>query len=139
MYRSFTIDCFEDTQGVALHDLMEPLLAETPIAISADAVRHLKNHLTDYDEFHFVYALLLMAKADVVAVLPELVSALMSDSDSIFCTALNTLQNLPSEFVTTEVVDNLERIHVRSERVSLVAALAEDLRLGTSRQQRTKR
>ena len=139
MNRSFTIDCFEDTQGNALHDLMEPLLANSKFAIPADAVRHLKHRLKDYDEFHLVYALLMIAKANVAEILSELVSALLLDSDAVFCAALNTLRDLPAELITTELVDSLARIHVRHERASLVATLVKDLESGTSLQQRTKR
>jgi hypothetical protein len=93
----FSIDIFERLAGGDLHAYMEPLLARVDLNVADTDIRALDAAIVGRDEYHLVYSLVLLARFAPAKVLKHLPVYLASHLDSVFCAALNILEDLPDD------------------------------------------
>jgi len=78
--------------------------------VSEELLQRLLSELPDYDEYHLAYALAFGAKFSPATFSLELSRRLAHDNSSVWCTAFNSLNALPDEFVTQDLVRETRRI-----------------------------
>jgi len=123
---SFSVLDFESHAGAEVCDYAEPLLRDELI-VTGEQFTQLLASLGQYDHWHLVYALARCARYDLGAVVPLLPDLLGHTEMSVFCAALNILDNIPAESVTPGLLDRLASVDVDKHWRSAVTSLRERL------------
>lgn len=112
---NFDYEKFLRLSGLDLCKWMEPLLLDIlldkSLRLQTDVLERLLTDLPTFrDEYHLVYALVLLqmfAPEVLVKLAPKY---LAHPYDSVFCTAHNFLMWLPDSLLTPELLDDVEKV-----------------------------
>lgn len=106
----FTFSTFSTKSGVALHDYMEPLLANDGFQPDVRVAASMVDKLSQYDQYHLVYALLVSVRAIPERVVPLLPQFLVHSEAAVRATAINLLDSAARDVLTEEVIDHVKRL-----------------------------
>jgi hypothetical protein len=133
--QSIDLAKFTALSGLELCHYMEPLVADPATRVSGKALEQMLLELDNYDEYHVVYAITLGAKFSPATFASRLPRFLAHEQPSVWSTALNSLDHLPDDYVTPELVDSVRKVHFASPGKAWVAEILGKLekRLGERR------
>jgi hypothetical protein len=127
MNRSGTVDYdrFVSLERLDLCHFMDAVLADPTTRVSKDVLERMLSELSDYDEYHLLYALELGAKYSPETFARHLPQYLADEHASVVCSAYNALDRLPNEYVTQDLIDSASRAlaSVYPERESFAGIL----------------
>ncbi len=129
----FEIETFSTKSAVALHDYMEPLLADHEFQPDVATANAMITMLSQYDHYHLVYALLVSFRVVPERIVPLLPQYLTHTEASVCATAINLLDNAPAHLLTDVLIDRIRQLRVVREDLRFLAdvlARLEDRRRG---------
>lgn len=104
-----------------LVDYMEPLVLDGRTSVAGGDLEKLLGRLDEFDEYHLVYALQLIAERYPERIVEKIPGYLRHQHDSVRAAVLNIVAKLPNHCVTREL---LERIKGNQSTESRVVRLA---------------
>lgn len=106
----FDYHTFIRLSGRELVHYMEPILSSAKLTIADDVADRILTDLPTYDEYHLVYGILVGFRRIPERVVPLLPIFLGSVHDSVYCTTLNILNDLPAESLTDKLIQLLHNV-----------------------------
>jgi hypothetical protein len=108
--QNFDFDRFVELVGLDLCLYMEPIIQDKTAVVSDEVIDRLVSGLPTYDEYHLAYALQLGVDHSPQLFLRYVPNYLAHEGDSVFCTALNILDKLPSSRITEDLVSSVRLV-----------------------------
>ena len=103
---------FTELDGLALARYMDQLLAFDEVDVPADAMRRLKEEFASYDELHLVYAVYFGGKFGRKYFADTLPQYLGDARGSVWAAAYNSLNYLPDECITADLVESVRDVQL---------------------------
>lgn len=124
---AFDYKRFAELDALPLSRYMDQLLSLDSVQVSATTMQRLKDELPIYDEIHLVYAIYFGAKQA-----PELFTQLLPQylgeaSGSVWAAAYNSLNHLPEEYVTSDLVESVRQVSVANPDKPWIAEVRSTL------------
>lgn len=101
---------FDRFSAAELHDFVEPKLLDPKFEFGNEAIEILLAGTPTYDEYHLVYAIVILAKFAPEKIALKLPGFLLHDLDSVRCAAVNAINQLDPAAMSEQLVDEIERI-----------------------------
>lgn len=101
---------FSELDGIAVCEYMDPILALDEVDVSSDTIQRLKSELPVYDEIHLTYALYFGGKFGLEYFANVLPHYLGDPRGSVWAAAYNSLNYLPDEYVTGDLIESVRAV-----------------------------
>jgi hypothetical protein len=124
---SFSFDTFLARSGLALHDYMEPLLADRQFRPELGTAEAMLARLDQYDHYHLVYALLAGFRVIPEKIAPLLPTFLTHAKSSVCATAINLLNELNPKLITKNLIARVRHASIERTDLAFLPGLAARL------------
>jgi hypothetical protein len=107
---SFSYAAFAKHTRIALHNYMEPIIADPTFCPDLDIAERMLSELDSYDQYHLVYALLMCFRVlpqRLIALLPDYLG---HDDPAVYSTAINLLDQTEEQYLSRVVLEQAQRV-----------------------------